>query len=300
MKTNFFITALLLGLSISFSSCKKDSEDTDSVFNADQQVSKDQNQIDHESEDVGAMQDDLMAANEGRLFARTAVTDTVYTFPFDSCATVTLIPKGNNPTGKITVDFGTGCQGRDGRFRRGKIEWTFTDRLRKPGSVIETRFINYGVKPQNASEYINIDNSSTKTTTNLSTSEAFNDNSILLFRRDINMKLNFSDNTSFTYSGTKNLKWDLSILGYRWDNTYTLNAGSQLSGTDRQGRPWSMTVNTDVVRKAACALSGVYKPVSGTLTILHGNKTKFIDFGNGACDNSITITINGAVRRTRW
>lgn len=299
MKTNAILSILTLSLMLGLTSCKKDNDES-GIFNADQQVSKDQNQADNEIEDISAMQDDLMAQNEARLYARTNVSDTIYRFNFDSCATVTLVPKGSNATGSITVDYGTGCQGRDGRFRKGIVKWTFTDRLRKPGAVVTTTFQNYAVKPLNASEYIQIDNNSSKITTNLNTVEVSAEIPTLKLRREVNMILRFSDNSTFSFAGTKNLEWNLGILGYRWDNIYTFKAGSQLQGTDRVGRAYGMLVNNDVVRKASCALAGVFKPVSGQLTITHDSKTKVVDFGDGSCDNVVTVIINGKRTRTRW
>jgi len=281
-------------------SCKKDDENTDAGFTADQEVTKDQNQTDNEVEDISAMQDDLMASNETKLYARVAVVDTTYTIPFDSCATVTIIPKGTNPTGKISVNYGTGCQGRDGRYRKGIIEWTFTDRIRKPGAVLTTKFISYGVKKTNSDSYIMVDNASTKITTNMSSNEPIPGNTTFQLRRDIGMKLIFPDNSTFSFLGTKDLVWDLGVLGYRWDNVYTMKAGSNLTGVDRKNRNYTMTVNTDVVRKASCSLAGVFKPVSGKLTITHDAKTKVVDFGDGTCDNSVSVTINGKITRTRW
>lgn len=299
MNMKFLIPIAIFGLLVSTTGCKKDKEDSDAVFSADQQVSKDQNSADNEAEDIGAMQDDLMASNESKLMARIAA-DTVYTFQFDSCATVTLVPKGNNATGKVTVNYGTGCQGRDGRFRKGIVEWTFTDKLRKPGAVVTTKFIGYGVRAASSPAYTMIDNASTKVTTNTSSNEPLPGNAVITLKRDIAMKLVFPDNTTFNYIGTKNLSWNLGLLGYRWDNVYTLKAGSNLTGTDRQNRAYTLTVNQDVVRKASCALVGVYKPVSGKLTITHNSKTKVMDFGDGTCDNSVSVTINGKLTRTRW
>jgi hypothetical protein len=240
-----------------------------------------------------------MAENESKL-GRIAVDGDTLTASYDNCGMVYLIPKGTNPTGTIWVDFGTGCLGADGRTRKGIIRWTYTDRLRKPGAIITTQFLNYAVKPAGESDFIAVDNSSTKVTTNESTSEISSTNSLMSLKRVINMKLNFADNTNFTWMGTKNLTWDLGQLGNKWDNVYTLKSGSGLSGTGRQGQPYTLTVNNDVIRKTSCQLIGVFKPVSGKITIQHNSKTKVIDYGNGTCDNSVSVTVNGVLRTFRW
>lgn len=297
MKTNGFLKLAVIGLAVLTLSCKKDKEEDMNATSAEMQVTADQNEADAEVENVATIQDDLMASHSAAL-GRVAV-DSV--FPYETCATVTITPKGDNATGNIKVDFGAGCVGQDGRTRKGVINWTFTDRLRKPGAVIVTSFQNYGVKPVGASDFVMIDNSSTKVTTNLNTEEPTLANAVLNLKRDLNMKLTFADATTFTYTGTKNVVWDLGVLGYRWDNVYTVKAGSTLSGLGRGSKAYTWTVNTDVVRKTACQLSArIFKPVSGVITIQHNNKTKVVDFGDGTCDRTVTITINGTKTITRW
>jgi hypothetical protein len=276
-------------------SCKREKE-TD-TFAADAQITQDQNQADNEVEDVASLQDDIMSRFGDQLM-RVATSDSVMVY--DSCATVTITRRGSNATGNILVDFGTtGCLGRDGRMRKGKIRFTFTERMRMPGAVITTTFENYAVKPRLANDYVMVDNSSNKVTTNVG-NEITSANPIGQFRREINMRINFADGTSFTWAGTKNVAWNLGVLGNRWDNVYTLKSGSGLSGNGRNGTPYTVVVDQDVVRKAECALLGIYKPVSGQITIQHSNKTKTINYGNGSCDRSVTVTINGRSRTIRW
>ena len=114
------------------------------------------------------------------------------------------------------------------------------------------------------------------------------------------MKMIFSGGSSFTHKGTKSIKLELYELGYKWDNVYTLLAGSEITGKDKRGKAYTWTATTNIVRKATCALVRKYKPVSGILTITHENKTKVIDFGNGDCDNEVTVTISGKTKRSRW
>jgi len=289
------IALILVSISLLVFSCKKDKE-TDTLA-ADTQVTQDQNQADTEVEDVASMQDDIM--NQfGNQLMRVATTDTVAMY--DSCATVTITRRGSNATGNILVDFGTtGCLGRDGRMRKGKIRFTYTDRMRIAGSVVTTSFENYSVKPRLANDYVSVDNSSTQVTTNVG-NEITSASPIGQFRREINMKINFADGATFTWDGTKNVEWNLGVLGNRWDNIYTLKSGSGLSGNGRNGTPYTMVVDQDVVRKAECALLGIYKPVSGQITIQHSNKTKTINYGNGTCDRTVTVTVNGATRTFRW
>lgn len=293
-----FFTLGLAGLI--FTSCKKDSEGPD-TFTEDQVVAYDQNQADTEADDVSNLESQIMEANDGKINGRIATDSIVIPFDTGNCAQVTIVPKGNNPTGTITIDFGTtGCLGKDGRLRKGKIISTFTDRLRTQGAVINTSYENYGVARRGSSDFVMFDNSSTKKTTTTSAPAIIEDNAVLGITREVNMKVTLPAGNVFSYTGTRQMEWNLGQLQNRWDNVYITKAGSNQSGVDRKGRNYTMTVNTDVVRKAECAFIGIYKPVSGQLTISHDNKTKVVNFGDGACDNTVDVTINGKKTRTRW
>jgi len=295
MKTvlKIFVAASLIGLVNS--SCKKDLEDG---FSTDQLVAVDQNQADNEADDVGNIEDQTLEANTAALgTGRIAVNDTVLT---ENCATVTITPKGSNPTGTITIDFKNGCMCKDDRMRKGKIISKFTNRLRVPGAEITTSFDGYGVTRKGGSEYVLFDNSSTKTTKTVDAPATITDGAVLRIDREVNMKLVLPGGSNFSYSGIRQMVWNLGQLANRWDNVYTTKKGSTQSGVDRKGRNYTMTVDTDVVRKAECAFLGIYKPVSGQITIQHDTKTKVVNYGDGACDNSVDVTINGRKTRTRW
>jgi len=280
-------------------SCKKDDETTD-TFTQDQIVALDQNQLDTETEDVTNLIDQAMYQNQSVINGRIS-TDTIQTL-LDStnCAQVTIIPKGTNPTGKITIDFGTGCLCKDGRMRKGKIISQFNNPIRKQGSLIETTFENYGVTKRNSTEYINVDNSSTKSTQTTQAPDSLVNGSVVDITRVLNMKMILGTGQTFTYTGTKLISFNLGQLQNSWDNVITTKTGSSLNGVDRNGGNYTLTVNSNVVRKLECFLIGVYKPVSGEVTIQNDSKTKVINYGDGSCDNSVDVSINGKKTRTRW
>jgi len=293
MKTISFFRFALLGLAISTIGCKKDKDKDPDTFEADRQVAVDGNRADFESDDVSGLVEDIMN-NSASTFARTSASNDT-SFSYD-CATVTVVKKGQNLTGNVTVNFGDGCTGRDGRLRKGISKWTFTDRLKIPNAVIVTTFQDYGVKKPTVEDFVMIDNSSSKTTRNIGAVESSQSMSL---KRDIDMKMNLPDGISFTQKGTKNITVT-GLSGDRWTRIHTVLAGSQLTGIDRKGRNYTWTATTDIVRKGECAKQGFYKPVSGILTMVNDAKTKVMDFGNGDCDGEVTVSVNGKERRTRW
>lgn len=298
MKMKSFLMAALAVAALS--SCKKDNELPD-TFDADQVVAVDQNQTDNEAEEISALEDQVMAANETVINGRIA-SDTII-LPIDSsnCAKVTIIPKGNNPTGKMIMDFGAGCLCNDGRTRKGKIISVFTDRLRKQGAVIETSYEGFGIIRRKSSDYLMFDNSSTKKTTTLVAPALITDGAVLEIRREVDMKMTMPDGQTFSHKGSKDMKWELNVLGNRFDNVYTTKAGSSQEGVDRKGRNYTMKVDADVIRKTSCFLQGFYKPVAGQISIQHESKTKVVNFGDGStCDDDVDVTISGKKRKMRW
>ena len=298
-KVKFIFALGLAGLCLS--SCKKDQESPD-TFSEDQIVAYDQNQTDNEAEEVTALEDQVMAANESVINGRIATDSIVMPIDSSNCARVTIFPKGNNPTGKMIMDFGTGCLCKDGRVRKGKIISVFTDRMRKQGAVIQTSYADFGIirRGGSAGQYLMFDNSSTKKTTTKTAPAQISDGAVLEITREVDMKMTMPDGQTFSHKGTREMKWELNVLGNKFDNVYTTFAGSSQSGIDRKGRNYTMVVDADLVRKTACFLQGYYKPVSGQVTIQHDAKTKIVNFGDGTCDDDVEVTISGKKTKTRW
>lgn len=53
---------------------------------------------------------------------------------WNNCATLTIDTAGNPFPLSVTVDFGDGCEGRDGRIRKGRLHYTLTNWMRFEGS----------------------------------------------------------------------------------------------------------------------------------------------------------------------
>ena len=58
-----------------------------------------------------------------------------------------------------------------------------------------------------------------------------------------------------------------------------------------------MTITNHLVYSRSCELnSKVFIPVSGTKHLMVDKKEVVIDYGDGSCDNTITVTINGKTK----
>jgi hypothetical protein len=201
------------------------------------------------------------------------------------CLTVT-ITRLSDPAAfpvKVVLDFGTGCVGRDGRVRRGKIITVYTGRLINSGSVAETTFDGY---------YINdIHVEGTHRIENLSTSPNW------MFQVKVtNAKLskpngNYSEwNSTRTITQVEGNATPLNPV----DDIFTV-AGEANGGVKRDTAYYQWGARTlpdnPLVKKFVCRWI-----VKGKIAFRRSNSdVAVLDYGNGVCDNKATITIGGAV-----
>ncbi|HYF33379.1 MAG TPA: hypothetical protein VD993_19780 [Chitinophagaceae bacterium] len=206
-------------------------------------------------------------------------TDTV-----PACVTVT-ITRLNPPAAfpvKVVIDFGTGCTGRDGRLRKGKIITVYTARLVVPGSVAETTFENYSVNGIKVEGIHRVENKST------SQQWIFN----ITVR---NGKLTKPNGNYTQWNSTKTIT---QIEGngtplFPLDDVFSIKGES--AGTVKRDSTlyqWAARTLPDhpLIKRFACRWI-----VKGKIAIRRTNSdVAVIDYGSGQCDNKAYITINGA------
>ena len=137
---------------IVFGSCQKESSaDANSQEEFASQASS---EADAESDDIfNEVFDNVMGVNADVAFGGTGVFGQMNpgtsggTARLTACpdVTITHLSSVNPFPVKVVMDFGTGCTGRDGRTRSGKIVTEYTNRLFIPGAIAKTTFIDYKV-----------------------------------------------------------------------------------------------------------------------------------------------------------
>jgi len=180
----------------------------------------------------------------------------------------------------ITLDFGDGCEDMFGRVRSGKIVISYTDRIYVPGSVVTTTFENFycdGKKVEG-----------TRIRTNIS--ESIND--FLRFRIElIDGRVTWEDNTF----ATREANWEVTrIRTANPINDERVRTGSA-SGMRRNGNVYTVTITKAIVWKRGCLpLKRIMIPIEGTKVIeLENGNTITVDYGDGTCDNLVTIKKDG-------
>lgn len=194
-----------------------------------------------------------------------------------SCAEIEL----DILNGSLIIDFGEGCESSDGVTRSGKILISFTDARHIAGAVVTTTFENYTVNGNQVE--------GTRTLTNIS-NETEGQRAFEI--KTENGKITFEDGTFRTFSGSKTKVWELEES----TEEVTLTVTGESSGTNREGQDFSKTITEPIVFKRSCRTVGVKVAVSGERTLLKGGETYVINYGDGSCDNVVTLTLpNGEV-----
>lgn len=271
MKTRKTVLLLLIGLSVaaSFSGCKKEKEDP-----VKPETSAAVNNAWAESAFDNATQwsDQAMAGH----LLKSTLNDTVY---MGTCVLATLDLSTSPYT--LVIDFGTtNCQCDDGNFRRGKIIVRFTGSYWAPGTVIYYTFENYFI---NDNQILG-----TKTITNMGRNTAQH----LWWETVVNGSVIKAGNGGiFTWNSTRQHEWSEgeATPWVWWDDTYLITG--QASGTNVDGKSYSIGILTPLAKKLNCEWIK-----SGTLNIqIEGLPLILLDYGNGNCDNTATVTVNGQV-----
>lgn len=217
----------------------------------------------------------------GRISATVTITDS--RFQCDGIV-VTIEPDAGStadvPKGVLTVDFGTaGCTDLKGNVRKGKLVFTYQGKRFMPGSTVVTTTDNYFIN--------DVKLEGTRTLTNVQQSDSVAPRFHVVLA---NGKATFADGSFATRESDITYQWNRADNPL--DDSLQFFTGSTASGTTRFGRAYSVALLQDLIFKRHCgiAVSGIKKYT------LDGEKEVTIDYGDGTCDRSFTITINGVSR----
>jgi hypothetical protein len=296
MKKAFFIskwpTAIILSGLILFNSCKKDNSansanDPDPVATVD--AAQSDASVDGQFNDVFNITMGVQASDVGEDIGIGTGSGVIYrpanadgTATLDSvsrCFTVTVTPKNLHVFPKVvTIDFGSGCLGKDGKLRKGKIITTYTGPMFIPGNSATTTFADYNVDSFKIEGRHSVENTSTS-------------NKLAWNVRVADGKITNTINGNWRkWSGVRELK---QIEGNGTplllsDDIFQITGNG--SGSNSYGNAWSSLITEPLVRKYICPWIG-----KGKAKITRNTVSAVLDYGDGTCDNKATITLNGIV-----
>jgi hypothetical protein len=214
--------------------------------------------------------------NGGRASGTITISDDRF-----KCATVTIETTGtaDNPQGVITVDFGVGCVDNRLNVRKGKLKFAYHGKRFEPGSTVIMTAENYSIND------IKLEGTRTSTNVQGSSSDAPKFNVVLT-----NGKATFPDG-SFA-ERESNITWEWIRAANPSDDYLMIDQSSVANGVTRGGRTYEVSLIEALKYKRFCgiAVDGIKRYV------IDDEKEIVIDYGDGTCDKSVTITVNGVTR----
>ena len=254
---------------IVFNSCKKEVQDNDTS------LVNNENTIENYFNEINDISDKVMTNGTTGLRLSGIEMSTM-----NGCATITYdtsFATQSDPD-TVIVDFGNGCIGNDGKTRSGLLKIIKTGPYLSNGTVITIIPEGYFVNNNQINGYRKITN--------------IGPNSLgqPVFDIEVNATLSFANNGGvITWTADRTKTW---MEGYETqlvysDDVFSIDGTS--SGTKSDGNQWESVITSPIIFKRNCG-----NIVSGKMNLLPNNKPlREINFGNGECDNLITVSING-------
>jgi hypothetical protein len=204
--------------------------------------------------------------------------DSTFSFMLSPCANISIANIAS--PFQLVVDFGDeNCLCYDGKYRRGKILISYTGLYRDSGSFHTITFDNFYVNDYKVDGTTTVVNKGHNTSGNLE------------FSVNINSIITDTAGHTLSYTSNRTREW---VQGentdglFQWkDDVYSITGTA--NGTCFDGTQFSATIANPLIVALNCRWIE-----SGTIEFTpSGQLKRTIDFGNGDCDNKITISIAG-------
>lgn len=234
--------------------------------------------------------DDAMGVNEEVGLGGTGVFGRI-----NSCPTVTLTrlnPPNPFPV-RVVLDFGTGCVGNDGHFRKGKVITEYTKRLIEPAAIATTTFDGF--------YFDSVKVEGTHRITNTSTAVSGNTTPNRSFRVEvINGKLTRPNTDYVEWNSTKTITQIEGLTtAIPLDDIFRVEGSAR--GKTKRGpllTLWESTIIEPLIKRFNChwIVKGKVRTVRVAAAV-NSPWVAVLDFGNGICDNIAWVTINNGTPR---
>lgn len=258
-------------MAITYTSCKKDKEDKDTRSAMDLSTAENAFNGIFKEVDNGIKQKDPSVRGNRAIDTST-------------CATITISSLTTFPA-TLTIDFGIGCVGEDGVTRSGKIIAVFSGKYTDSNTVVT-------ITPQNY-YHNDILVEGTKTITNKGHIGITNGTHNLVWHVEVTGgKLTSLAKQVISWQSTHDIEW-IEGESTHWpfiSDDVILITGSG-NGINVEGKNFSAQITKGLKIARACKYIE-----SGTLVLTPADGVdRTVDFGDGTCDEKLTVTINGKI-----
>jgi hypothetical protein len=278
MKTESIISRLkiiiaVFALASVFYSCKKDTvvqKDSDTSDAIDQSIAS------SASNDLINISDEASQS-----FSLTSFKTTNSNLISSSCASVSFDTISSAKT--LTVNFGSVfCLCNDGKTRKGALVISYTGRYKDSLTEITINPQNYFV------DYHQV--TGTKTIKN----KGHNAQHHLIYKVDADLQIIKANNGGIiSWQSSREREFIAGESTLNWaDDIYSITGTA--SGIASNGTSYTSVITSGLIKNMSIGCSKNF--TQGKLEHTpSGKATRYIDFGNGACDNQITVAINGNI-----
>ena len=273
--SNRLTVALLSFALIFFMACEDVGDENQVVFD-DQEKSAYEGEESAEAffDVIESITNSAIQLAENSTGGRIAETDD----PELTCAQVGF--EGDRQSGRIEINFGEGCQGPDGKVRKGIIVVEYDGHWLVAGAKVYTVLKNFFL------DDVKIEG--TRILTNVSVDLQ----SLKYTVEIIGGKIIWPGEGEQEYILTReSARLHTLIFGDALDD-FELHVEGVASGITRGGRNYSSEIDQPLIFKSSCRGNTIYLPTSGSKTIVIDEKlTIRVDYGTGDCDSKMTISI---------
>ena len=300
MKTIFLhtrIITIILSVSILIFACRKETSQDNLTDQEEEQASVATSESEASSEiifnevfdNVIGVNNDVGLAGTG-VFGRFATNNTfTETARIMGCyiVSITSLVQGQTFPLRVEIDFGSGCAGKDGRIRSGKIITEYTGRLLVPGAVATTVFQNYFVDSVKVEGTLNITNTGSSNSRQ--------------FTIDVT-------GGKLTRPNGNYAKWNshkvitqvegLSTPELHFDDVFTISGhAAGETKTARFATTWESNITEPLRKRFGCGWIS-----KGVVKVIRSNQTAdsrwaaVLNYGDGTCDNKALILFASGLR----
>lgn len=264
---NFKVIALAFAIGVTtFSACRKEEDFMEEIT---------QNTI--STEDLSNSENsDYEADNEFE-------TDIETYNNMSRCPVITFSARRGTFPQTVTIDYGTtGCVGRGGRLRRGRVTITYSDTLSNVNALKSTVFDNFYL------DSIRIEGNRTWR------NNGRNAQGQPSFTRTVTgARLTYPDGSTATWESAQTVAQTAGFnTAIRIDDEFSMSGAA--SGINRRGVAFATQTTSPIVRRNNCAWN-----VSGIRSLTRNGRTSTLDYGYGGgnCDRQALFTAhNGNTR----
>jgi hypothetical protein len=251
-------------------SCSKDTSTETEELTATEVISATELKYSDEtemiSEEISTLAEDVFASDE---ISSTAKSD-YHSDYLPDCVTVTVVL--TDTTKEVTLDFGEGCELRNGNLVAGLVHLSYAKDFEAATNTIELNlegFMFNGVTVEGSSSIVRVRS---------------NENGNPQGTANANFTATWPDGATASFSGTRTREWIEGFgTGFWGDNVFLITG--KRTYVSRAGNEFVKEVTTPLRREMSCRFI-----VSGVLEISRLGNTVSLDFGDGTCDAKGTLT----------